>query len=177
MTTQETWKDIPDYENLYQVSTLGRVRSAKTLKPLVPQISDRGYLRVRLTKNKQRKTARVHRLVAYAFIPNVDMKPEINHINGNKTDNRVCNLVWVSKSENQKHSYRVLNRKPSMLGKFGSDNPNSMKVVQLKNNKIVQFFSAAKEAERETGIPQGCISRCARGQSKTAGGFQWAYLK
>lgn len=186
---EEIWKTIKGYENYYQISNQGRVKSVTRFvndnngvvllksKILNPMINEKGYLRIGLSKNNQRKYKRIHRLVAEAFIPNPDNKPQINHKNGIKTDNRVSNLDWVSISENVKHSYHVLHRKKSMLGKFGVDNPNSKPILQLKNGKIIAKFNSAKEAERCTGISQGNISRCANKKTKSAGGYQWEYIK
>ena len=186
---EEIWKTIKGYENYYQISNQGRVKSVTRFvndnngvvllksKILNPMMNEKGYLRIGLSKNNQRKYKRIHRLVAEAFIPNPDNKPQINHKNGIKTDNRVSNLDWVSISENVKHSYHVLHRKKSMLRKFGVDNPNSKPILQLKNGKIIAKFNSAKEAERCTGISQGNISRCANKKTKSAGGYQWEYIK
>lgn len=104
---KEEWKDIPGYENTYQVSNLGRVRSLKyrkTNKTKILKISffRTGYARVNLQKDKQSVSKLVHRLVAEAFIPNPDNKPEVNHINGDKSDNNIKNLEWMTSSENVK---------------------------------------------------------------------------
>ena len=185
----EIWKDIAGYEGYYQISDKGRIKSLERRvndnggmfllksKILKPVMNDQGYLRIGLRKDGKRKHKRVSRLVAEAFIPNPENKPQINHKNGDRTDNNVSNLEWVSVSDNIKHSYRVLKRKRSMLGKIGINNPNSKPVAQIMNGKIIATFPAAKEAERITGISQGNISRCANKKIKTAGGFQWKYTK
>jgi hypothetical protein len=112
MQDTEIWKDIPGYENLYQVSNLGRVRKLplnrfNVVKKLTIM---NGYFTTRLTKvRRQRKTSFVHRLVAEAFIPNPENKPFINHINECRRDNRVENLEWCTQGENNIHSLRVNN--------------------------------------------------------------------
>lgn len=102
----EIFKLISDYPN-YEVSNLGNVRNRKTGRVLRPGRQKDGYLLVGLCKDGKEKKFLVHRLVATAFISNPDNKLQVNHINGNKTDNRVENLEWNTDSENQKHSIRT----------------------------------------------------------------------
>lgn len=100
--TLEFWKDIEGYEGLYQVSNIGQVKSLKRNKILKPAPNSCGYLQVCLHKNGKQKTFRIHRLVAEAFLPNEDELPEVDHINSDKTDNRVANLQWISHVENNR---------------------------------------------------------------------------
>lgn len=112
--SKEIWRDVVGYEGLYQVSNAGRVKSfhGKSERILVGGVCREGYVKVLLRKNKSRKLVSVHRLVAMAFIPNPDNKPEVNHINGNKIDNRVENLEWKTRAENAKHAYDIGLEKP-----------------------------------------------------------------
>lgn len=121
---EEIWKAIKGYEGRYEVSNLGRVRSFdKVLYLKNSSFMHKGriiklrpgktspYLLASLSSNGVRKVKLVHRLVAEAFIDNSELKPEVNHKNGVKTDNRASNLEWVTSSENKQHALKMLPRK------------------------------------------------------------------
>ena len=109
----EIWRDVKGYEGLYQVSNLGKVKNLSTNKLAQPSLNDKGYLKVSMSKNNKWKTEKVHRLVAETFLRNNDPKAEINHKNGNKLDNRVDNLEWVSHRDNMKHAWQTGLIKPT----------------------------------------------------------------
>lgn len=117
---EEVWKDIEGYEGLYQVSNLGRVKSLERIvcqgkqgQRIIPEKIRKskhtadGYLEMALCKDCKRKFIRTHRLVAFAFCENPQNKTEVNHIDGNKLNNRADNLEWVTSSENQIHAYKI----------------------------------------------------------------------
>jgi len=103
----EIWKDVIGYEGLYQVSNLGRIKSLKfnKIKYLsIKRTNKIGYINVVLFNNLSKKSFYIHRLIAISFIPNALNKPDVNHINGIKTDNRLCNLEWTTTKENVNHA-------------------------------------------------------------------------
>ena len=125
---QEIWKEIKGYEGYFEVSNLGNFRSKDRIvkykkdgirnypgKPLLTETILEGYQRIVLMKDAIKKRYMCHRLVAETFIPNPDNKPFINHINGNRSDNRVENLEWCTQSENERHSITILGK--TMKGK------------------------------------------------------------
>ena len=122
-------------------------------------LSDKGYMRVIIRNGKKPTTVFVHRLVATAFIPNPQSKPQVNHINGIKTDNRPQNLEWCTNEENTTHRAVVLDKhglgKPVICVETGIEYKNIM------------------DASRKTNINRGNISSCVNGATKTAGGYHW----
>ena len=105
----EIWKDIPNYESIYQASNLGNIRSLNykrtgTIKVLKPALDGKGYLRTALTKNGKSKTIKVHRIIAITFLTLNPDKYQVNHINGIKTDNSINNLEWTDNRLNQIHA-------------------------------------------------------------------------
>ena len=140
----------------YYISNLGRVKN-KHGRILTLQLNDKGYLRVCLQINGKSKWYRVSRLVAEAFIPNPENKPEVDHINRNRADNRAENLRWVTRLENMNNS-----------------NLSSREVYCLDLDKI---FSSTTEASVHTGVCRTSIVKACRGQLHQAGGMLWCYSK
>ena len=161
---EEIWKNIKGSNGYYQVSNLGNIRSKKrkvntcvdtrTFKSkLLKQIFNQhnGYKSVYIKYNdKQYRTKYIHRLVAEAFIPNPLNKREVNHINGNKLDNRVENLEWTTREENIQHAYKIGLMKKSVL--IETHQKYAKKVVMIKNNGDIKIFNSQKSASRELGM-------------------------
>ena len=112
MKEQPQWRNVVGYEGLYEVSSTGEVRNARTLVVLKQSVCN-GYRRVNLWKGNKYKTKKVHRLVAEAFIENHLGKRTVNHIDGDKTNNSVENLDWATYGENTKHAYDLGLNAPS----------------------------------------------------------------
>jgi hypothetical protein len=119
----EIWKNIIGYEN-YLISNLGNVKNNKN-KLLKPFNKENSYSTIVLYKDNKRKLLSIHRLIAIHFIPNPEKKPCVNHINGIKHDFRIKNLEWVTHSENENHSFKVLHKKC-----------NGVKGIKNHNNKL-----------------------------------------
>lgn len=162
----EKWKNIMGYEGIYQVSSLGRIKSTKGKeKILKPRIFKRGYLGVALRKNGTTKQYYIHRLVAETFIANKDNLPQVNHINGLKCDNNIKNLEWISSSNNMKHAY---------INKLTNGAKKQTLQYDLNGN-FIKLWNSQTEASKATGIAHSHINNCCRGKENSAGGFIWKY--
>ena len=182
---EEVWKSIRDYEGLYEVSNLGRVKSLNYRKTGKKKIlknveNNKGYLTVYLTKNGKRKLFQVHRLVAETFIPNPEDKPCVDHINTIRDDNRVENLRWVTYEENNnnpltKKKYSKNHReqtgeKNPMFGRTGEKNPMYGKYCKgIYCIELNISFNSIKEASKELNISSQSICNALNGFSKSAG--------
>ena len=168
----EEWKNIPEFEG-YQISNIGRVRSIDRFsgnrkgiikgKELVQTSNKRRYLEVRLFKNNKSTAKVIHRLVANAFIPNPESKPQVNHIDGNKLNNRVDNLEWMSNSENQKHAYS-LGLQPSRAG----ENNSKAKLTDKDVTLLKELYNSGKsvvEVSKSTNINLSLIRQIIYGRS------------
>ena len=180
---EEIWKDIEEYEGLYQVSNYGNIKAfyykGKRHQTLLRKsVGKLGYEMVGLNKNGVHKTFTVHRLVAQAFIPNPDNKPCIDHINTNKTDNRVNNLKWCTQKENINN--------PITLETWGETHNKNKIGKNSRRHKVIHQYSkegvfikewyGSLEIKRDLGLCDTVVRDCCRGKQKTAGGFIWKYV-
>jgi hypothetical protein len=183
----EIWADIPGYEGMYQISTHGRVKSLpRTIRrrncdcPIKERIlrpaSRNGYLHVNLCNNKNAKSAFIHRLVAIIFIPNPRGVDCINHKDCNPHNNRVENLEWCTKAENNQHAWD--NGCQEKLRGIMKQGLRNRAVLQLDlNGNVIKQFDTIKEASAETGATHSHISSCCRNRygRRTCGGYKWQY--
>lgn len=163
---QEVWKKIDGFEN-YEVSTLGRVRNKNTGNILKAADRGKGYMFVVLCVNGKRSNRSVHRLVADTFIPNPDNKPQVNHKDETRDNNRVENLEWVTIKEN--NNYGNHNQKIS-------DTQNKPIIVIYQDDTYEEYPSATIAA-KELGLWQQNIVKVLKGRRKRAGGLRFEYIE
>lgn len=191
----ETWKPIKDYEERYEVSNNGNVRSLghnvcfldygkyvdfyRDGKLLKPTVNKYGYFVVTLydPSTKKAKVHKVHRLVAEAFIPNVENRPMIDHINAIKTDNRVENLRWCTHKENMNNPMKdPLVAKKSGVKKRGTISP-ARKPVKAKKDGITLIFPSITAAGQELGLDRALICQVLHNRQHHTGGYSFEYLQ
>lgn len=178
----EIWKDIQGYENSYEVSNLGRVRSKSRKRPfgrgfkvyegkILKQATDKdGYKKISLSKEGKKKRFMIHRLVANEFIENPNDLPVINHKDGIKDNNNVINLEWVTYSENTQHAFNTGLCKPS--------NGGTNKHVAMVDNKTgitIKEFDSIAEASEYSGHSIPRISYSANKEANSVEDFVWRF--
>lgn len=182
----EIWKDIPEYEGLYQVSNLGRVKSYKTFRNgliLSTKNSKGWYLTLNLSgKGKPKKTVRIHRLVAELFIPNPFKLNVVNHIDLNKQNNNYNNLEWVTDSENSKHAAANNPKTMAGLNRYNKILKTRNIIQKTLTGEYVNSYINGTEAAKNTGVCQRNILQVANKTEfkkghyrKQAGGFIWEF--
>lgn len=193
----EMWRDIEGYEGYYQVSDKGNIRSMDRYvkgknnsrcfhkgADRKLQVSHKGYFNIILQKEGKKKQYQVHRLVAQAFIPNLENKPQVNHIDCNKQNNGVSNLEWATQQENMDHAKEnnlfgetsKAQRKAFMenIVKAQESRKKAVRQYDLNGVFIKEYHSIAKAAKK-TGTNGAKISMCCRGQRNKTNNFNWEY--
>lgn len=162
----EIWKDIPQYEGLYQVSNYGRVKNVNTGKIKAQSIAGNGYQRVHLYKCGKDRNEYVHRLVAMAFIPNPDNLPQVNHKDEDKANNIVDNLEWCSAKYNMNYG--------SLPTSLSLNYPKAIQIIKcdLYGNEL-DYYLSINEAEKMNGMAKGSIGHYFKKHQKQCGGFTW----
>lgn len=161
MSMGSVWKPVDGFEGLYLVSDQGEIvslpRNGKPGKTIAPSLMPNGYLMASLFKDGEYKGIGVHRIVAKAFCPNPLLKEQVNHMNGNRTDNRADNLQWVSCAENEEH-------KRSVLGTAGSPHPSVRKLKDAQVIAIRESNKPGRELAREFGVSNSTIRNIKNGR-------------
>ena len=186
----EIWRPVVGYEGLYEVSSFGNFRKIcvnGNVKSLKATKNNYGYYTIGLWKNHKVKQFRISRLIAEAFIPNLENKPYVDHIDTDKSNNKVDNLRWVSPSENSNNqisrqhmlqSWQSSERRQKQrLINLGENHPRARAVCQLDNDdNVIRVYPTSTEAGNSIGCKRSNITKCCQGERVKAGGFKWKYF-
>lgn len=159
----EIWKKLKEYPN-YEVSNLGRIRNQQKL--LKPYKTNNGYLHIFLSKNGKQKQFLLHRLIAEAFIDNLKNLKEINHIDGDKSNNSINNLEWCTRKSNVHHFLCSNTRNTTMA--------RPVTQYDLKGNKV-KTFKSIRQASKESKIDAHYIIYCCKGNKAKTSNYMWKY--
>lgn len=186
----EKWKNIPNTH--YEISNFGEIRNSENYRVLKQQINQRGYSTIRIKDNNKKKiTLTVHKLVALAFIENLNSYNELNHQDGNKQNNHFSNLRWCTRSENIKHAwdnglrYFTAKTRKAVLENLQKANtpevivkkryPKSRKTLCVETGRVFKSMKAA--ADYVGAHEQNIQECCASGGRRTSHGYHWEYVK
>lgn len=176
MDDYEIWKDVKGYEGAYQVSNLGKVKSLSRLdarKHLRPEKIlksfdiGNGYFRVNLFKNGKMSQNYIHRLVAEAFIPKIEGRNIVNHLNENPSDNRALNLAWVTTKENLNYGTAVERRAKKC----------QKQIIRIDLHSGESILYESFNSAIEQGFSRSGIYNCCTERAKTHKGYKWKYSK
>lgn len=166
---------VVGFEGLYKVSEYGKIVSEKTGKIVSTKTNNRKYRQVHLYKQNILHMKLLHRIVAEAFIPNLQSLPQVNHIDENKENNHYSNLEWCNNLYNRHHGTGIQRSvKHHDYKSIGIKNGRPVIQRDKQGNCLLTFYSV-KEAERQTGISESNIRQCCCSTRRTAGGYKWQY--
>ena len=178
----EQWRPVKNYEDSYEVSSTGLVRTKERIRPfgratktfysqiVSPSEDKDGYFKVNLSEGGKKKRVLVHRLVAEAFIPNPNNKPTVNHIDGNKQNNDLSNLEWATHSENRKHAFETGLQQPHNGG-----TNKSILMIDKITNQIIKEYESLTEASEDSGYSIPRISYSANKEASSKGNIIWRF--
>lgn len=179
----EIWKSILETQSAYEISNLGNLRGVDRKvksaiqpcgfriikgKPKPCQDNGKGYKQLYVKVKNKRMIFYVHRLVAMYFIPNPENKPQVNHLDGNKGNNKQDNLEWVTGKENMRHA--------AITGLFLKKKGMKPRFVEQNKNGVLTIWDCASLASETLGIDVSSIAKVCRGVNKTCGGSKWRYI-
>lgn len=184
---QEIWKDIKGYEGIYQISNLGRVKNKLTEEIKKQSDNGNGYKNVNLWNKNKGQTFYIHRLVAEAFIENTLNKPEVHHIDSDRSNNDVKNLAWVTTKENNNLGKRIerltsnkrwIETRSTSMAKAREKSIviNSYK-TKFTKGELVKVFDSLAQGARELGLDKGNCTRVANGKQKHTHGYKVEYVE
>lgn len=165
----EVWKDIKGYEGYYQISNYGRVKNTKTLKILTGDKNSIGYRRV-ILYSPVKKRVFVHRLVAEHFVDGYKKDFVVNHINGNKQDNKATNLEWVTRSENDLHAFRM-----GLRDVYPCTFKHRIIRYDLSDGRILQIYSNVQECCDDLKVQRPSVYSCCKGTQHSCRGYGLRY--
>ena len=181
----EVWKKHPLYNGIYLVSNTGKIKSVNQMIPcksgatrihkgreLRQYKNERGYLCVVLSIDKKAKIKKVHRLVAETFISNPENKPQVNHIDCDKTNNNLSNLEWCTNSENMIHAYK--NGLRANDNRARTNEHRKQRVYCIELNKT---YESIKQAAEELGLYSSNICLCCKNNTRKTGNYHFRYLE
>lgn len=188
---QEVWRPVSGYEGRYEVSINGDVRSLERqkknrggtqripLRDMKQRYNHKGYKVVHLSKDGTNAWVLVHRIVALAFVPNPHGKPQVNHIDGNKTNNSASNLEWVTNSENMRHAVANGLNNPAPMLMAAHSKETRAKIARSLQRLVIRsdgkLYESVNEAAKDNGVTHGAVSMNIHGKTKTCKGFTFSF--
>lgn len=173
----EKWEPIKGYSGSYSVSSKGRIWSHLSKKFLAKNVGTHGYIRVNLRKDSKTKQVLVHRIVAEAFLDNNKGFPQVNHKDGEKTNNNLNNLEWCTEQSNTNHAYSQLKREGSRKNQFGADNPRSRKYLITNPDGVKVVLVGIVQYCEQNSLDASKMYAVAKGHRKHHKSFKCEVIK